>query len=52
MFWALLRLIESESGPKHIYARELKRYCYIAPAGLQGFGLWAKTRGGVIETPA
>ena len=32
MFWALLRLIlaESESGPKHIYAREHKLYCYIA----------------------
>ena len=31
MFWALLRLIlaESESGPKHIYAREHKLYCYI-----------------------
>ena len=38
MFWALLRLIlallrlilnESKSGPKHIYAREHKLYCYI-----------------------
>ena len=31
MFWALLKLIlnESESGLKHIYAREHKRYCYI-----------------------
>ena len=32
MFWALLRLIlknDSESGPKHIYAREHKLYCYI-----------------------
>ena len=31
MFWALLKLIlnESESGPKHIYAREHKLYCYI-----------------------
>ena len=27
MFWALLRLI-LESGPKHIYAREHKLYCY------------------------
>ena len=26
MFWALLRV---ESGPKHIYAREHKLYCYI-----------------------
>ena len=29
IFWALLRLNESESGPKHIYAQEHKLYCYI-----------------------
>ena len=30
MFWALLRAQnESESGPKHIYARKHKLYCYI-----------------------
>ena len=23
---------ESESGPKHIYAREHKLYCYISPS--------------------
>ena len=43
MFWALLRLIlallrlilnESKSGPKHIYAREHKLYCYIVIIGM------------------
>ena len=30
MFWARLRLILGpKKGPKHIYAREHKLYCYI-----------------------
>ena len=28
MFWARLRLIEPEKGPKHIYAQEHKLYYY------------------------
>ena len=42
MFWALLRTYltltwnaaRAESGPKHIYAKKHKLYCFIKPVSL------------------